>query len=105
MGAPTSNRRKRTPPARPDARTDDFVFERNGSSYHLPSFAMLKSGLIRRIRGMEEADAFYLVLEEVADPDTLAALDDMPMVELATVMRAWQEHAGVRLGESRGSST
>lgn len=88
-----------------DLNTEDYTFEHDGTEHRLPSFATLKSGLIRRIRNLDEADAFYTVLEEVADEDTLAAIDDMEMVELTTIMRGWQEHAEVNLGESRRSSS
>lgn len=83
---------------------EPYIFEHNGIEYSLSSFASLKSGLIRRIRNLDEADAFYTVLEEVADEPTLAAIDDMDMLELGEIMRAWQKHAGVSLGEFTRSS-
>jgi cytoplasmic iron level regulating protein YaaA (DUF328/UPF0246 family) len=82
-----------------------YTFTRDGEEYTLPSFAAMRSGLIRQIRNMDEADALYTVLEEVADERTLARIDDMPLNELAELMQAWQAHAGVSLGESRRSST
>lgn len=82
-----------------------YQFTRNGEEYSLPSFAVVRSGVIRRIRNMDEADAFYTLLEEVADERALAATDDMPLNELADLMQNWQAHAGVSLGEFRGSSS
>jgi hypothetical protein len=103
--APRAGGRRRPVAVDPDAfNTDDYVFEHGGQEYTLPSFASLKSGLIRSIRNMDEADAFYTVLETIADEETLAATDDMGMAELTRVMRGWQQAAQVSLGESSGSS-
>lgn len=96
--------RAKPPPAPAAFNTEEYVFEHNGEPYRLPSFASLRSGLIRRIRNMDEADAFYTVLEEVAAADALAATDDMTIAELAELMKGWQAHASVGLGESSRSS-
>jgi hypothetical protein len=96
---PKSAPRKRAAAAPAEPSRADFVFTHNGADYTLPSFAMLKSGLIRRIRSMDEADAFYALLEEVASPETLAAVDDMAMLDLRAMVNDWQKHSGVRLGE------
>jgi len=102
---PQRPRRRQPAPVDPETlNTDDYVFEHDGQEYVLPSFASLKSGLIRRIRNMDEADAFYTMLEEVADADALAATDDMGMAELTRVMQGWQAAARVSLGESSRSS-
>ena len=85
-------------PATPN--TSDYVFTHDGVKYTLPSMAMIKAGVIRRIRNIDdEAEAFFALLEGVASAESLAALDDMPMMRLNEVIQGWQDHAGVRLGE------
>jgi hypothetical protein len=84
---------------------EPYEFLHAGDVFELPSFGTLKSGLIRRIRNMDEADAFYTLLEACADERALAATDDMTMEELGSVMQGWQEHAQVTLSELRGSSS
>ena len=85
---------------------DVFHFEHNGRSYTLPRFGKWKAGLTRRIRKLGEVDAMFTILEEVADEETLAAIDDMDETQLAQLIESWVEHAGgVTLGESGSSST
>lgn len=108
--APPAQKRAKSNGHRPTGSTgqpvlDDFEFTHNGETYTLPSFATLKAGLIRRVRNMDKADGLFAVIEEVANEDTLAAVDDMTMTEFGDMLRNWQRHAGVSLGESHSSST
>lgn len=82
-----------------------FEFEHGGETYTLPRFGGIKQGLIRRIRKLSDVDATFTILEEVASPETLEALDDMTGDEFNAVIREWMEHSGVTLGESGSSST
>ncbi|HEX5541110.1 MAG TPA: hypothetical protein VFX60_06040 [Micromonospora sp.] len=83
---------------KPDAE-DVFEFEHGGETYTLPRYGSIKPGLIRRIRKLSDLDATFTILEEVANADALAALDDMSMDEFNQVQRDWLEHSGITLGE------
>lgn len=69
----------------------------------LPHMKSIKSGIIRRHRKEEGVDFIFSVLEELADADTLAKVDELDTGELNTLVEKWQ--AEVTPGESAGSST
>jgi len=78
---------------------DVFTFEHDGRTYTLPKFGSWSAGLMRRIRKLSDVDATFTILEEVADAETLAAIDSMSLDEFNELQQAWAEHAGVSLGE------
>ena len=69
----------------------------------LPHMGKIKAGIIRRHRKEEPVDFIFSVLEETADTDTLAKVDDLDQTDLNTLVEKWQ--AGASVGESAGSST
>lgn len=74
----------------------------NGVEIVLPHLSKIKSGLLRRFRKLEEIDMVFSIIEEIADPETLAAIDDLEQGELEKFMADWQ--AGAKVGESSRSS-
>ena len=82
-----------------------YEFEHNGETYTLPPYKSIKPGLIRRVRKLSDMDATFTILEEMAPPESLAALDDMTQERFDEVIAGWLEHSGVTLGESGSSST
>src|SRR5690606_22980849 len=88
-----------------DVREDMFEYTHNGQTFTLPPYKSIKSGTIRRLRKLPATDFAFTLLEELADADALAVIDDMDTEEFEAMNRAWMEHSGVELGESSGSST
>ena len=68
----------------------------------LPRMGNIKAGIIRRHRKEEPVDFIFSVLEETADTETLAKVDDLDQTDLNTLVEKWQ--AGASVGESAGSS-
>jgi hypothetical protein len=74
-----------------------------GVEISLPRMDKIKAGIIRRHRKEEPTDFIFSVLEETADAETLAKVDDLDTTDLNTLVEKWQ--AGASVGESAGSST
>src|SRR5690554_32376 len=87
------------------AAEDAFEFEHDGKTYTLPKFGTWSAGLVRRVRKLPDVDATFTILEEVADPETLAAIDAMGLDEFNQLQQDWADHGGVTLGESDSSSS
>jgi len=87
------------------AREDVFEYTHNGRTFTLPPYKSIKSGTIRRLRKLPATDFAFTLLEELADEDALAVIDDMDTEEFEAMNRAWMEHSGITLGESSSSST
>lgn len=84
-----------------EATKEPFEFEGvDGKTYTLPHASKVKSGVYRKIRAAEGMDGVYLLVESIADEETLAALDEFDLEQLGEVLQDWQEHAGVTVGES-----
>lgn len=75
----------------------------SGVEIVLPHMGKIKAGIIRRHRKEEPVDFIFSVLEETADTETLAKVDDLDQTDLNTLVEKWQ--AGASVGESAGSST
>ena len=87
---------------RPKAETasEPFSFEHNGESFTLPPASSIKAGMLRRFRKLDDLDVAFSILEEIADDEALAALDDMGIAEFNEVVSDWQSHIGVDPGKS-----
>lgn len=91
--------RSRTETVAGEAAKGPYRFTRGGKKYTLPRFDSIKPGIIRRVRKLDQADAMFTILEQVADEETLAVLDDMEMPDFDKVIVGWAEHSGVSLPE------
>lgn len=76
----------------------------DGVTITLPSAAMIPYGLIKRIRKLPADEQEDELIDAIADEETAAAIDDLPLIDALTMVKAWQESAGINLGES-GAST
>ena len=87
---------------RPKAETANqpFPFEHNGEAFTLPPASQMKAGMIRRFRKLDDLDMAFSILEEIASPEALEAMDDMALEDFNTVMADWQVHIGVTPGKS-----
>jgi hypothetical protein len=69
----------------------------------LPEMGDVPGGVFRAVRRMNDQDAIFTVFESVADADTIAAIDALPIRMVGELFKAWT--GGVGPGESGGSST
>ena len=86
--------------------TEPFAFTGlDGEEYELPNINTLTGEQARRFRQGDES-----VLEEIADDDTLDAIDDMPVGVQGELSKAWVLHgdkpgkAASRSSARRGSA-
>ncbi|WP_446224978.1 hypothetical protein ACTWPB_07630 [Nocardia sp. IBHARD005] len=97
---PTAPRTKKKPPRV----TADFVRTLGEGDtaieLRLPSLAYLKTGMVRAMRGYNDRGAMWYVIEKMATPEMIAALDETFPDELQEIFDAWAEHSGITLGES-----
>jgi hypothetical protein len=81
---------------------EPVTFTVDDKTYTLPVFT-LTSGEMRKLRKLNNVDAWYTLLEMKADQATIAASDDLTYAEAANLMQRWMQ--GLSLGESSGSSS
>lgn len=85
--------------------THTFDVDGVTKTFHLKSFATVKTGMIRKHRKDPE-EGMWLILEWGAvSADDLAALDEMPIADVEALFEAWQAASKVTAGESSASST
>lgn len=86
---------------------NDFVHEfENGKSVTLPRFkSVMTFGRARKLRGMDEAEQMFSIIEDVCSKDALAVLDEMDSKATEQFFTAWQKDSDTSLGESSGSSS
>lgn len=75
-----------------------------GDEIVLPHMNKIKGGLLRKHRKLEPVDFMFTILEDIADDETLAKVDDLENDDLNKLFADWQQ-AGADLGKSSGSST
>lgn len=81
--------------------TEQFHFTgADGKDYTLPK--KVKTGVLRNARAASDLDFAFNVVEAVADPATLAAIDELDTAEFNSIVAAWLK--GMRPGESSPSS-
>lgn len=76
----------------------------SGAEIVLPHMNKIKGGLLRKYRKLDPVDFMFSVLEDIADEETLAQVDDLENDDMNAMFEAWQK-AGADLGKSSGSST
>ena len=81
--------------------TECFTFTHDGVEHTLsPTYDVLTPGFLRANRRRGDLDAFFTMLEELADADALAAIDSMSRVEFDAFSEALNEHLeGISRGE------
>jgi hypothetical protein len=72
----------------------------DGKDYSLPK--MVKGGDLRKIRKLSNADQMFTLFEQLADEETLAALDDLSTAQVSDVYNDWMD--GMSSGESSSST-
>ena len=77
----------------------------DGQKITLPKFdSIMTVGFARKNRKMDQAELGWMILEKAADEKTLDVIDGQSLKTFESLMKAWQEDAGISVGESSGSS-
>ena len=81
-----------------------FTFEAGGDAYEVSGIAeAVTAGFIRRHRSDDPLEVTFALFEDVADEETLAAFDALPLSEGGQVLAKFDEYCepilGVKLGE------
>lgn len=71
----------------------------------LPKFSNIPFGVIRKMRKETEAEQMFMLVETIADENTLALIDQLGMGQMEDLFVAWQKDSGITVGESSASST
>lgn len=87
--------------------TKTFTFDANGHAVELPHYTQLPTGLVRKYRSLDKINGTFAVIEELfaEDPDTLAAIDALPISDFIEMMKNWEKASGMDVGESSASSS
>jgi hypothetical protein len=68
-----------------------------------------KTKILRRIGHLEEMDAFFLIIDEVAGPEVSALIDELDVIETTEIMKRFMDEFQAKvqatMGESKSSSS
>lgn len=78
---------------------EKFTYKYDGKKITLPKTDSIPFGAMRKMRKANEDEQFFVLIENVADEDTLAFIDSMPTDEVVNLMKAWFKDSGADLGE------
>lgn len=80
--------------------SDCFSFEHDGETYTLkPTIEHITTGFLRENRKLNDLDAFFTILEALADDEQLAAVDSMTHKEFGQLSKEFYKHLGAQRGE------
>lgn len=72
----------------------------DGSEVEFKPFGKLPIGVFRALRGAEEIEAIFIMLDAAVKERDRPVLDEQPFDELEAIIDAWQKASGVTPGES-----
>lgn len=89
------------PKAKTHEPTPPFQFTHDGDTFEIPAINEVKAGVMRRVSGMNlgPVGMTWALLEQIATPEAIAALEDKPTREFDELCNEWMKHSGVVLGE------
>lgn len=80
-----------------DDETLAFTFEHDGQSFTFkPTYDVLSPGFLRANRRRDEIDAFFTMVEALADEDTLEVIDHMDRDSFKALMEGFYDHLSER---------
>lgn len=80
----------------------NFEYTWNGKKIKLVGFGSLPAGVLRKTRNAKDPmDQAFLMIEEVASPQVLEIVDQMPVEEFGKMIAEWAQ--GANPGESSDS--
>lgn len=77
-----------------------YTFTEDGETYTLAPFSDLPNGFFRANRRREALDLSYLIVEKLADEDTLEVMDGWSRKRFNDFQEDFARHNGFQLGES-----
>lgn len=99
---PQDHKAKKDDAGHPD---EPFEFEHKGETYRLKiATKVLTAGYARKTRHLDDADQLFSMLELLAPPKALDAIDTMSRDEFTQFQKDFYAHIGVKPGESKASS-
>lgn len=72
-----------------------YKIEHNKHVIELPDFKQIPVGIIRKVRGAENEDAMWVILESLLTEEQLAVVDSMPLDEFTTAVNGWTQGANL----------
>ncbi|MFD4438985.1 hypothetical protein ACFWPK_04305 [Nocardia sp. NPDC058519] len=89
---------------KPERVTADFVHNLGEGDdvveVRLPSLTYLQTSTVRALRGLNDRNAMWFVIEKYATEEMIAAIDSTFPDQMDALLDAWAEHSGISLGES-----
>lgn len=83
------------------AKSESFVWTApDGSEVTFKPFGKLPIGVFRALRGAEEIEAIFIMLDAAVKEKDREILDAQPFDELEGIIDDWQKSSGVTPGES-----
>lgn len=90
----------RKPKASDADSSEAFTFEHDGESYTLkPTLEYITPGFLRKVRKQNDLDAFFTILETLADDEQLEAIDSMTHSEFQQMNKDFYAHLKASRGE------
>lgn len=71
-----------------------------GAKVTLTKFENLPAGVFRKVRGLDDMDATFTLVEAGTNADGLEVIDALPLHQLNALFDAWSAGSGVALPES-----
>lgn len=85
--------------------SEKFRYDVEGGTIVLPSLKFIKSGVIRKLRKLDETDQMFSLFETLLPEDQLDLVDELTGEQLTELATAWRDFSGVSMGESAASSS
>ncbi|MGN6589505.1 MAG: hypothetical protein ACTHKE_04360 [Sphingomicrobium sp.] len=77
-----------------------FSFEHKGETYTFKNtIEHITPGFLRKNRKLNDLDAFFTILETLADEEQLEVIDSLTHEEFGQLNRDFYEHLGAQRGE------
>lgn len=82
-------------------KSEPFVWTSpDGRTVTLQPFDRVPAGVFRKMRGLDEMQLTFGLLEAATDDEGLSVVDDLPLGDLDQLFDAWTQAAGVEIPQS-----
>lgn len=87
--------------------TEKFIHTVGKAKITLPKFDQVFTsfGEVRAFRKLDQGEQMFALIEKAADDVNLAKIDSLSIEQVKDLLVAWQQDAGISLGESSASAT
>lgn len=80
---------------------EKFHYKHDGKDIVLPKADAIPFGVLRKMRKASDDEQFYVLVENMADAETLEIIDAMPVDEVVKLIEAWGKANDSDMGESK----